>query len=306
MATNFNLEGMMEHRGQTDVIFKLKVVDEHGAPKDAQLRVEASLKGAHDSVRGDVSYSPGEYTMKFFPGAVGFYELNVKINGKTLYSGKDAVVQITDGKLQHLSTFLFKCEGKGLVGGMVGEIMHVVIKTAEKDGSPKELGDDHLVDLEMRVGTGNDMQRIKPYRINDATYLGEYKIATPGFYEVDVWYEGHTVLRQPERPYFTAPASPQNSKAVQVPKGYVTVGQKTSFIIQARNGNDLNIKSGGDVFKVACDGPCDLKDLVTHDQNNGQYEVSFTPLETGIYQFHIKLNDQAIGNSPVQVAATRR
>jgi len=78
------------------------------------------------------------------------------------------------------------------------------------------------------------------------------------------------------------------------------------FIIQARNGNDLNIKSGGDVFKVQCDGPAELKDLVVHDKDNGQHEVTFTPLETGIYQFNISLNDIVIGNSPVQVAATRR
>lgn len=49
---------------------------------------------------------------------------------------------------------------------------------------------------------------------------------------------------------------------VQAPKGMVTVGQQTSFIIQARNSNDLNIKSGGDVFNVACDGAGELLDLL--------------------------------------------
>jgi len=67
MSYNFNLEGMMEHRVQTDVIFKLKVLDGSGQPADAQLRVEASLKGQKDTVRGEVSYSPGTYSMKFFP-----------------------------------------------------------------------------------------------------------------------------------------------------------------------------------------------------------------------------------------------
>jgi len=42
------------------------------------------------------------------------------------------------------------------------------------------------------------------------------------------------------------------------------------------------------------------------DQNNGQYLVSFTPPESGIYKFHVTLNDEPIGNSPVQIAATRR
>lgn len=41
----------MEHRVQTDVIFKLKVVDATGAPADAQLKVEASLQGAKDTIR---------------------------------------------------------------------------------------------------------------------------------------------------------------------------------------------------------------------------------------------------------------
>jgi len=297
----------MEHRVQTDVIFKIKVVDSSGEPADApKLKVEASLKGTHDTVRGEVSYSPGIYQLKFFPGAVGFYELTVMINGRTLYSGKDAVVQIVDGKQQHLSSFLFKCEGKGFAGGLVGEIMHIVIKPTEKDGTPKELGDSRLTDLELRVGSGSTLQKIKPYRINDATYLAEFKVDTPGFYEVDVWFEGATVLKHVERPYFTAQASPKNTKAVQVPKGMVTVGEKATFTVQARNANDLNIKSGGDHFVVACDGPCDLKDLVIRDMNNGQHEVSFTPTETGIYQFHNSLNDTAIGNSPVQVAATRR
>jgi len=308
MSYNFNLEGMQEHRVQTDVIFKLKVVDETGAPADPKPppRVEATLAGTHDSFRGEVSYSPGCFTIKFFPGATGMFEMNVKVNGRTLYSGKDSVVNVTDGKLQHLVVFKFECEGTGFVGGQIGEIMHVTIKPKEKDGSPKELGDDRLNDLELRVGSGTAMQKIKPHRINEATYLGEYKVETPGFYEVDVHFEGKSVLKHTERPYFTSPASPKNTKAVQVPKGMVTVGEKTSFTIQARNGNDLNIKSGGDVFKIACDGPGQLQDLVCKDQNNGQYEVSFTPPETGVYQFDITLNDMAIGNSPVKVIATRR
>jgi len=270
------------------------------------LKVEAFLKGAHDQIRGEVSYGTCEYVLKFFAGSVGVYELNVTINGKTLYSGTDAIVRVVDSKSQHLSTFLFKCEGTGFVRGNIGQIMHITVKPTEKDGTKKALSESQLQDLEVRVGSGPSAQKIKPHKIDDAAYLAEFKVDTPGFYEVDVLFEGKTVLKQAERPYFTAPPSAKNSKAVQVPKGMVTVGELASFVIQARNTNDLNIKSGGDDFKVKCDGPGQLPDLSVRDQNNGQYLVSFTPTETGIYKFEISINDELIGNSPAQVAATRR
>jgi len=307
MAVNFQLEGMEEHAVQSDVVFKIKLVDAEKNPADRpNLKIEAFLKGSHDQIRGTVTYGNCYYELKFFAGSVGTFELNVTVNGKVLYQGTDAVVRVVDKRSQHLSTFLFKCEGTGFVGGNIGQIMHITIKPTEKDGTKKTLSESQLKDLEVRVGSGPSAQKIHPHPVDEAAYLAEYKVDTPGFYEVDVIFEGKTVLKQAERPYFTAPASAKNSKAVQVPKGMVTVGQPANFSIQARNTNDLNIKSGGDVFIVKCDGPGELPDLTVRDQNNGQYLVSFTPLETGIYKFEITINDELIGNSPAQVAATRR
>jgi len=307
MAVNFHLEGMEEHKVQSDVIFKIKLLDSNGNPADRpDLKIEAFLKGSNEQVRGEVKYGTCEYIIKFFVGSIGRYELNVTVNGKVLYTGTDATVRVVDKMSQHLSTFLFKCEGTGFVGGLVGQIMHIVVKPTEKDGSKKQLTPSQLDDLEIRIGNGPTAMKIKPHKIDDAAYLAEFKVDTPGFYEADVVFEGKSVLKQIERPFFTAPASAKHSKAVQVPKGMVTVGQQTSFIIQARNVNDLNIKTGGDVYNVKCEGPGELPDLTVRDQNDGQYLVSFTPLETGIYKFHITINDDPIGNSPAQVAATRR
>jgi len=67
---------------------------------------------------------------------------------------------------------------------------------------------------------------------------------------VDLWYQDKTVLKETIRAHFTTPSSAKNTKATNVPKGFVTVGQVASFVIQARNQNDLNSTTGGDEFEV--------------------------------------------------------
>jgi len=137
-------------------------------------------------------------------------------------------------------------------------------------------------------------------------FKAEFEVETPGFYSIDLWYDERSVLKEVPKPHFTTPASPKNTKATVLPKGFVTVGQVASFVIQARTKNDLNATSGGDEFEVACDGPSKIADLVVQDSLDGKYTVSFTPPESGVYEFHISLNGEAIGNSPVKVSATRR
>lgn len=76
-------------------------------------------------------------------------------------------------------------------------------------------------------------------------FKAEFKVDVPGHYDIDVLYEGKSVLKHKEKPHFTSGASPENTKASQVPKEMVAVGKQTGFFLQARNKNDLNNTTGG-------------------------------------------------------------
>jgi len=303
MSLDFQLDGVYEHRVQTDVVFNLKV-RQNGEPADANFPVEAWLKGITENVRGTVTYTKGNYHITFFPGLVGKYELHIKVKDNWLYKDSDAVVNIADKFSTHYVDLVFEVGGPGIIGGQVGKTTHISFVSKGPDGEFVDPED--LDELSVRIGSGPSLIKVRPTRINKGNFKAEFEVPTPGYYNVDLWYQDKTVLKETIRAHFTTPSSAKNTKATNVPKGFVTVGQVASFVIQARNQNDLNSTTGGDEFEVSCNGPCKITDLVIRDSLDGKYNVLFTPIESGVYEFHISLNKQPIGNSPVSVSATRR
>jgi len=235
---------------------------------------------------------------------VGVYELHVKVNGQWLYKDGDTTVSIVDKLSTLFSELMFELEGPALNGGLVGQSTYVLFVVKDSHGDLVDVS--HPNELEVRVGTPPRVEKYKPTRISKGTYRADFTIDLGGFYNIDLWYEDKSVLREAQKAQFTAAASAKNTKAVQVPKSYVPVGKEAKFQIQARNTNDLNVSTGGDTFQVGCEGPGQLTDLVILDTLDGKYDVTFTPTETGVYEFTIQLNGEDIGNSPVKVNATRR
>lgn len=60
----------------------------------------------------------------------------------------------------------------------------------------------------------------------------------------------------------------KQTKAIQVPQKYETVGQVTTFQIQSRNVNGVNNTSGGDNYDVQAEGPSSLSDLLVRYSTN--------------------------------------
>jgi len=303
MSVDFQLDGTYEHKVQSDVVFNLRV-NKDGQPADVDYPVEAWLKGISDNVRGEVKYTKGNYRLGFFPGTTGKFELHIKVNKQWLYKDGDVTVSIVDRVSQHYVDIVFEVRGPGLEGGLVGKTTHIEFTT--KDGHGDMVNPDDIHELEVRVGTVPNVQKIRPTHLDKGVFKATFEVDTPGFYNVDVWYQDKSVLKEPSRAHFTNPASARNTRATNVPKGFVTVGKETTFTIQARTKNDLNATSGGDVFDLSCDGPGKLSDLTVRDTLDGKYIVSFTPPESGVFEFKILLNGEEIGNSPVKISATRK
>jgi len=303
MSIDFNLEGVYEHKVQTDVVFNLRCKQD-GQPADVNYVIEAWLKGAKDNVRGEVNYTKGNYQLTFFPGLTGKFELHIKVGKNWLYKDGDVVVNIVDRLSTHYVDLIFEAQGPAIQGGQVGKTTYVQFITKNAEG---ELVDPEEVNsLEVRVGSGSNLKKIKPEKIMKGKFKAEFEVDTPGFYTIDLFYDDRSVLKEVPKPHFTTPASAKNTKATNLPKNMVTVGQTATFFIQARTKNDLNATSGGDEFEVACDGPAKVSDLTVHDGLDGKYTVTFTPPESGVFEFNISLNGEAIGNSPVKISATRR
>jgi len=303
MSVDFNLDGVHEHRVQSDVIFKLRCTKDK-VLTEVNYPVEAFLKGAHDEVKADVSYHFGTYTLNFFPRVVGMYEMHVKVNNHWLYKDSDVVLNIVDQLAKKFVDLIFELDGAVLQGNLkAGNMTQLVIYSKTGSGVAHDID---LTELEVRVGQGSSLQKLRTRQIGTGAYDVDFRVDLPGFYMIDVLFEERSVLKEPVRVQFTTASDPKNTKACQVPTNMVTVGQEASFYIQSRNKNDLNNTCGGDLYEVHCDGPADLTDLVVRDSLNGKYMITFTPTETGVYDFNILLNGIPIGNSPVSISAVKR
>jgi len=301
--TDFKLDGEYEHVVQSTIVFTLKCTRD-GKPVDVKYPVEAFLKGAHDEVRGEISYSFGQYTLQFHARTIGMYEMHVKINNKWLYKDGDIIVNIAEKPSKKYVDLLFEFDGNLLGGNLkVGRMYDFLVYVKNTDGSGRDID---LRDLEIKFGSGSNFQPLKPRRIGNGSYHTETTVELPGVYPLDVHYEGKSVIKQVVQTQWTGSSDPKNTKAVQVPNRMLTVGEEASFFIQSRNKNDLNNVTGGDVFDIRSDGPTELPDLIIRDKGDGKYMVIFTPAASGLYQFFISINGVQIGNSPVSVTATRR
>jgi hypothetical protein len=271
---------------------------------DVKYPVEAFLKGAHDEIRGEVNYTFGKYSLQFHARTIGLYEMHVKVNHKWLYKDSDVVVNITEKPSKKYVDLFFEIDGNIFHGNLkVGTMYDLLIYVKNVDGSGRDID---LRDLEIKFGYGTNFQKLKPKRIGNGSYHAEATVELPGVYPLDVHYEGKSVIKEVVQTRWTGSSDPKCTKAVQVPNRMLTVGEEATFVIQARNKNDLNNVTGGDIFDIKSDGPTELPDLVIKDKGDGKYVVTFTPGASGVYSFHITLNGVPIGNSPVSVSAVRR
>jgi len=300
---DFKLDGVFEHVVQSEAVFKLRCTKD-GQPADVNFPVEAILKGAHDEVRATVTYQSSVYTLSFHARVVGMYEMHVKVNNKWLYKDNDVILSIVEHISKKLVDVSFELDGPVLGGNLkIGRNTQLLVHVKAANGNPRDID---TAELEVRVGQGQTLQKLRVRQVTTGTYETDILVTLPGFYPIDLFFEDRSVLKEPVRVQWTSPSDPNNTKAVQVPTHMVTVGETAAFHIQSRNKNDLNNTSGGDFFEVRCDGPADLPDLQVRDTLNGKYIVSFTPMASGVYEFHISLNGVPIGNSPVDVKAVKR
>jgi len=300
---DFKLDGTYEHVVQKDIIFVLKVT-KNGEPADVKFPVEALLKGAHDEIRGEVSYQHGQYTLVFHGRTIGLYEMHVKVNNNWLYKDADVIISITEKPPQKYVEIIFEFGGSLLEGNMrVGNFYDLLVYCRHADGSGKDID---LRELEIKFGFGQNFQQLKCKRIGTGIYQTEVTVELAGVYPLDIHYEGKSVIKEVVQTKWTGASDPGKTKAVQVPTRTLTVGEEAYFFIQSRNSNDLNNTTGGDLYEVRSDGPSELPDLAVRDTKDGKYKVSFTPAASGVYFFHITLNGVPIGNSPATVTATRR
>jgi len=299
MMINYELEGVVEHKVQSNIEFKL-ITTRGGVPCETTQEVTAWLKGIKDEVRGNIHKGQGFVRINFHVGTAGAYELHILVNKKLLY--QPSIVNVLDQKLQHTEDLRFEITGEVLNGGRVGHEYPIKIAVRKE----AQLYDINVNDLQVRVGKPTDLQILKPQKTGKGSYQVVFSVPVPGFHPIDVWYEGKSVIRQPEKPHFISDSDPKQTRAIQIPTKNETVGQVTSFVIQSRNASGVNNIQGGDNFDVSCEGPAGLKDLVVRDTLDGKYIVSFTPTASGIYKLTIAMNGVPIGNSPVQITAIRK
>lgn len=64
-------------------------------------------------------------------------------------------------------------------------------KSSDKSGKPVDVTDS---ELQFRVGTGANLQKVKPVHVGTGKYNVNFVVPLPGNFPIDLWYEDKSVL----------------------------------------------------------------------------------------------------------------
>eukprot|EP01120_Amphizonella_sp_Union-15-10_P008568 TRINITY_DN30_c0_g1_i2.p1 TRINITY_DN30_c0_g1~~TRINITY_DN30_c0_g1_i2.p1 ORF type:complete len:344 (-),score=58.48 TRINITY_DN30_c0_g1_i2:49-1011(-) len=193
--------------------------------------------------------------------------------------------------------FKLTLEGIGLIGGLIGETTQFHIKCVDPNSSsPKDIEGSKL-------GINIDGPSTVTAKLTGggSSYTVSYSVNFPGEYFIDILYDQKSVLNEPVRVFFHAPAEP--SSCIAEYPSTSPVDSVLTIKILARDSDGNPVKGGGEPFKINVSGPDSrsLSDLAVENDGDIYYLTCKLHSAGAEYTFHILLNDQHIGNSPFTV-----
>jgi filamin len=188
-------------------------------------------------------------------------------------------------------------EGPGLEKPNTHHEQHFTIHAVDHEGNPRTSGgDDFHVTLK-----GPEELHPEVKDNGDGTYGVKYTATKPGDYEVDVTYEGDHIKDMPKTVFVEASPSAANSYAEGPGLEKPNTHHEQQFTIHAVDHDGKPRTTGGDDFKVAINGPEELKPTVK-DNGDGTYLVTYEATKPGDYEVDVTFEGEPIKDMPKTVA----
>jgi len=137
----------------------------------------------------------------------------------------------------------------------------------------------------------------------NGTYGVVYTATVAGPHQIHVAHKGRPIQNSPWTvPVDRAPADPNQTVAYGPGLEGGVQGQPAVFTIEARDRLGQRIKTGGDPFKVAVNGPYNRDvEVQVKDNHDGTHTVTYHPIDHGKHQVNITLNGAPVAKSPYNV-----
>eukprot|EP01120_Amphizonella_sp_Union-15-10_P006530 TRINITY_DN210_c0_g1_i1.p1 TRINITY_DN210_c0_g1~~TRINITY_DN210_c0_g1_i1.p1 ORF type:complete len:308 (+),score=65.84 TRINITY_DN210_c0_g1_i1:83-1006(+) len=294
----YDFYGPAESFPHKQVTFTLQSKDANGRPADIDINaISVKIHGVEEISPSISDAHLGSYSIQFSPTKLGLYHLDVSIGGKLFFQEKMKTIP-TDNPLP--DPLRFVCEGPGVKGSKVGhKSTFVMTVTDKKTLSPKDID---LKDCEIFL-EGPDKIPCKPSKTGNGKYQVEYSAKKKGTYNLNIVYEGKTVLKGANSVDVEIAAGVDPKKTVaELSNPSPKSGEKISIKILAKDSDGDQLKLGGDSFDVEVAGPVATEPEIL-DFNNGIYRVDCLLPKAGRYECDILLDGVHISNSPVKFKA---
>eukprot|EP01126_Amoeba_proteus_P001005 TRINITY_DN10288_c0_g2_i11.p1 TRINITY_DN10288_c0_g2~~TRINITY_DN10288_c0_g2_i11.p1 ORF type:complete len:932 (+),score=251.20 TRINITY_DN10288_c0_g2_i11:204-2999(+) len=275
------------------------------APVRCKLTNEAGEEVAKVFVmdKGD-----GTYSCKYTTDVPGALQLHVCIRNDNI-KGSVFTTNVLPGEP---SPSLSVATGAGLENATAGEVAEFTIQAKDVTGSKVEEGGTVIYGV-LRDPTGDITLEVKDN--NNGTYSCTYVPRTSGPITLEVnmkttaFGEG-PIAGSPFSPVVKA-AGADPSRSIATGEGVegAIAGEDSPIKVQVRDRFDNNLQVGGDPLNatlkfcslqgdggVAWSAPIEVV-----DNNDGTYDLSYTPEKVGTYELVVKIGDKPIKDMPISV-----
>ncbi|XP_067934891.1 filamin-B-like [Watersipora subatra] len=230
----------------------------------------------------------GKVEVTYTPTLAGLYHVVVKYNEKPV-SGAPFQATVSESASRSLSPAeKVTISGNGIVEGEINKPSTFVIDTQE--AGPGKLSFDVK---------GPSKPRVTSKNIGVGKCEVSYTPTMIGTYTVEVSFAGKQVPGAPFKPVIKRPTSINTLDNIRIQGDGITEGlvnKPNTFVVDASS-------AGPGKIDVAINGPKKPR-FTTKDLGSGNFEVTYTPNITGVYEIALKYNGKPVPGTPFKSVIT--
>jgi len=293
----YRVEGPESAKANSLVTYTLFSENEQGELIDVEVHhLDGWLKGPAEARGKVIRVGEGQYNVEFYPPTPGVYHLEVSTEGKQIFKKGDITTTITDHDTRVRDRINFELEGFGLHSGRTREHVEFTVRVFDSNKRPIDIDMDAL-EVEVR---GPTSQSGRVSKTATGAYTIGFTVDAAGNYTVSVHYDGRLVLEQ-DGVKFSDRTSAHHSVISQVPSSEIRIGSTVHFRIQSKDSRGNAIFVGGDEWEALASGPERVSHLTITDNLDGTYTGEFILPKAGNYSLEVRLQGEALSNSPIKV-----